>query len=110
MSSNDQVIGNDYELVEQADFYQKYLPLIEPNLTADDVRVRSTDGLIGDLLLEFKPSITDLNAVLFQALRYLSKFRISDMEQNFCRGTDLLCSQTGGPHEEKPFSHRCLEH
>lgn len=76
MSSNDQVIGNDYELVEQADFYQKYLPLIEPNLTADDVRVRSTDGLIGDLLLEFKPSITDLNAVLFQALRYLSKFRI----------------------------------
>lgn len=25
----------------------------------------------GDLLLEFKPSITDLNAVLFQALRYL---------------------------------------
>ena len=76
MSSNDQVIGNDYELVEQADFYQKYLPLIEPNLTADDVRVRSTDGLIGDLLLEFKPSITDLNAVLFQSLRYLSKFRI----------------------------------
>lgn len=76
MSSNDQVIGNDYELVEQADFYQKYLPLIEPSLTADDVRVRSTDGLIGDLLLEFKPSITDLNAVLFQALRYLSKFRI----------------------------------
>lgn len=76
MSSNDQVIDNDYELVEQADFYQKYLPLIEPNLTADDVRVRSTDGLIGDLLLEFKPSITDLNAVLFQALRYLSKFRI----------------------------------
>lgn len=76
MSLNDQVIGNDYELVEQADFYQKYLPLIEPSLTADDVRVRSTDGLIGDLLLEFKPSITDLNAVLFQALRYLSKFRI----------------------------------
>lgn len=76
MSSNNQVIGNDYELVEQADFYQKYLPLIEPSLTADDVRVRSTDGLIGDLLLEFKPSIIDLNAVLFQALRYLSKFRI----------------------------------
>ena len=70
------MIDFDYELAEQAEFYKKYLPLINNNLTADDVRIRSTDGLIGDLLLEFKPSITDLNAVLFQALRYLSKFRI----------------------------------
>lgn len=61
LADKDFVVGNDYNLAEQADFYQKYLPLIEPpNLTADYVRVRSTDGLIGDLLLEFKPSITDL--------------------------------------------------
>ena len=70
------MIDFDYELAEQAEFYKKYLPLINNNLTADDVRIRSTDGLIGDLLLEFKPSITDLNAVLFQALKYLSKFRL----------------------------------
>lgn len=61
LADKDQVFGNDYELAEQADFYQKYLPLIEPpNLIDDYVRLRSTDGLIGDLLLEFKPSITDL--------------------------------------------------
>ena len=61
LADKDHVFGNDYKLIEQADFYQKYLPLIEPpNLTADDMQVCSTDGLIGDLLLEFKPSITDL--------------------------------------------------
>lgn len=67
----------DYELPEQVEFYDKYLPLINSSLTADDVRVRSTDGLIGDLLLEFKPIISDLNAVLFQAIKYLSRFRIN---------------------------------
>lgn len=67
----------DYELPEQVEFYNKYLPLINSSLTADDVRVRSTDGLIGDLLLEFKPIISDLNAVLLQAIKYLSRFRIN---------------------------------
>ena len=67
----------DYELPEQVEFYDKYLPLINSSLTADDIRVRSTDGLIGDLLLEFKPSIKDLNAVLFQAIKYLSHFRLN---------------------------------
>lgn len=67
----------DYELAEQVEFYDKYLPLIDPSLTADGVRVRSTDGLIGDLLLEFKSTISDLNAVLFQAIKYLSRFRLN---------------------------------
>ena len=67
----------DYELMQQAEFYDNYLPLVSPKLTADDIRVRSTDGLIGDLLIEFKPSITDVNAVLFQAIKYLSRFRLN---------------------------------
>lgn len=67
----------DYELVQQAEFYDSYLPLVSPDLTADDIRVRSTDGLIGDLLIEFKPSISDINMVLFQAIKYLSHFRLN---------------------------------
>lgn len=57
---------HDYELAEQEDFYKQYLPLVNSELDPVDVQVHSTDGLIGDLLLEFKPSIKDLNAVLFQ--------------------------------------------
>lgn len=68
---------HDYELAEQEDFYKQYLPLISKELDPVDVQVHSTDGLIGDLLLEFKPSIKDLNAVLFQAIKYLSHFRLN---------------------------------
>lgn len=68
---------HDYELAEQEDFYKQYLPLVNSELDPVDVQVHSTDGLIGDLLLEFKPSIKDLNAVLFQAIKYLSHFRLN---------------------------------
>lgn len=68
---------HDYELAEQEDFYKQYLPLVSSELDPVDVQVHSTDGLIGDLLLEFKPSIKDLNAVLFQAIKYLSHFRLN---------------------------------
>lgn len=68
---------HNYELAEQEDFYKQYLPLVNSELDPVDVQVHSTDGLIGDLLLEFKPSIKDLNAVLFQAIKYLSHFRLN---------------------------------
>lgn len=68
---------HDYELAEQEDFYKQYLPIVSKELDPVDVQVHSTDGLIGDLLLEFKPSIKDLNAVLFQAIKYLSHFRLN---------------------------------
>lgn len=68
---------HDYELDEQEEFYKQYLPLVSKELDPVDVQVHSTDGLIGDLLLEFKPSIKDLNAVLFQAIKYLSHFRLN---------------------------------
>ncbi|WP_441794884.1 hypothetical protein [Limosilactobacillus reuteri] len=67
----------DYELDEQEEFYKQYLPLVNKDLNPVDVQVHSTDGLIGDLLLEFKPSIKDVNAVLFQAIKYLSHFRLN---------------------------------
>ncbi len=39
----------DYELAKQTEFYEKYLPLVSSSLTADDVRIRSTDGLIWEV-------------------------------------------------------------
>lgn len=68
---------HDYELDEQEEFYKQYLPLVNSDLDPVDVQVHSTDGLLGDLLLEFKPSIKDVNAVLFQAIKYLSHFRLN---------------------------------
>lgn len=67
----------DYELAEQEYFYKQYLPLVSRDLAPVNLQVHSTDGLLGDLLLEFKPSIKDLNAVLFQAIKYLSHFRLN---------------------------------
>lgn len=71
------LIRYNYELDDQAEFYEQYLPLVNSNLKAADVQIHSTDGLIGDLLLEFKISIKDVNAVLFQAIKYLSHFRLN---------------------------------
>lgn len=68
---------HNYELDDQAEFYQQYLPLVDSNLSAIDVQKYSTDGVIGDLLLEFKTSIRDINAVLFQSIKYLSHFRLN---------------------------------
>lgn len=67
----------NYELTDQDNFYQQYLPLISSNLQPVDIQVHSTDGIIGDLLLEFKITIKDVNAVLFQAIKYLSHLRLN---------------------------------
>jgi len=60
----------------QRDFYESYLTLINNNLTMEDVLSDNTDGIINGNLLEFKTNINDLNAVLFQAIKYQSAFRI----------------------------------
>ena len=60
----------------QRDFYDSYLSLINNELTIEDVLSDNTDGVINGNLLEFKININDLNAVLFQAIKYLSAFRI----------------------------------
>ena len=41
-----------------------------------DILIENTDGIINGSLFEFKNSIADLNAVLVQAIHYLSKLRI----------------------------------
>ena len=64
------------ELEGQKDFYNDYLPLIDRNITVDDVSVYNTDGVLNGNLLEFKLNISDLNAVLFQTIKYLSNMRI----------------------------------
>lgn len=41
-----------------------------------DILIENTDGIVNGSLFEFKNSIADLNAVLVQAIHYLSKLRI----------------------------------
>lgn len=60
----------------QRDFYESYLTLVNNDLTMEDVLSDNTDGIINGNLLEFKTNINDLNAVLFQAIKYQSAFRI----------------------------------
>lgn len=60
----------------QRDFYNSYLALVNNELTIEDVLSDNTDGIINGNLLEFKTNINDLNAVLFQAIKYQSAFRI----------------------------------
>lgn len=60
----------------QRDFYNSYLKLIDNTLSVDAVLSDNTDGVLNGNLLEFKVNINDLNAVLFQSIKYLSAFRI----------------------------------
>ena len=64
------------ELEGQNEFYEQYLKVINPNLTYESIFRNNTDGIINGNLLEFKLNITDLNACLFQAIKYLSAMRI----------------------------------
>lgn len=61
----------------QEAFYKEYLPLIDKELTEDDVLLLNTDGVVNGNLLEFKLNIENLNKTLFQAIKYLSKMRIN---------------------------------
>jgi len=65
-----------YEPEGQRDFYESYLKLIDHSLSVDDVLSDNTDGTLNGNLLEFKVNINDLNSTLFQAIKYLSAFRI----------------------------------
>lgn len=65
-----------FERDGQADFYSKFLPRINPELSIDDVVNDNNDGVLNGNLIEFKLSIKDLNEVLFQCIKYLSALRI----------------------------------
>lgn len=60
----------------QIDFYSAFLPLINPALSLDDILADDNDGVLNGNLLEFKLRVNDLNAVLFQCVKYLSALRI----------------------------------
>ena len=66
----------DTEREGQIEFYKTFLPLIDPNLTLDDILADNNDGVLNGNLLEFKLRVNDLNAVLFQCVKYLSALRI----------------------------------
>jgi hypothetical protein len=63
------------ELTGQKDFYGKYLPLVDKSLTIESVQADNNDGVVNGNIIEFKLSISNLTAVLFQTIKYLSARR-----------------------------------
>lgn len=64
------------ELEGQMDFLETYLPRIDKNLKPEDAQTYNTDGVINGNIIEFKLDISDVNATLFQAIKYLSSLRV----------------------------------
>lgn len=60
----------------QIEFYKTFLPLINPSLSFDDILADDNDGVLNGNLLEFKLRVNDLNATLFQCIKYLSALRV----------------------------------
>lgn len=60
----------------QLDFFRVFLPRVNPALDIDEILADNNDGVINGNLLEFKLHVTDLNAVLFQCIKYLSALRV----------------------------------
>lgn len=60
----------------QIEFYKVFLPRVNPALDIEDIIADSNDGVLNGNLLEFKLHISDLNAVLFQCVKYLSALRV----------------------------------
>jgi hypothetical protein len=62
------------ERVGQRDFYAEFQAYLPP---LSEILIAHTDGVIGGNLLEFKLDINDTPAVLSQAVKYLSKLRLT---------------------------------
>lgn len=60
----------------QLDFYNVFLPRVNPELDIDEILSDNNDGVLNGNLLEFKLHVNDLNSVLFQCIKYLSALRI----------------------------------
>jgi len=60
----------------QLDFYARVLPRVDSALNVEDILADNNDGVVNGNLLEFKLHVTDLNAALFQCIKYLSAMRI----------------------------------
>ncbi|MGO5335650.1 hypothetical protein ACTQZS_02435 [Bilifractor sp. LCP19S3_H10] len=66
----------DTEREGQIDFFQTFLPMINPSLSLNDILADDNDGVLNGNLLEFKLRVNDLNVVLLQCVKYLSALRI----------------------------------
>lgn len=66
----------EFELAGQSEFYNKILKRVDNTLTPEDIQKDNTDGVVNGNIIEFKLNINDLNSVLFQAIKYLSRMRI----------------------------------
>ena len=64
----------------QLDFFDNYIKLVDNTLNYEDILGDNTDGVINGNILEFKLNVNNLNAVLFQTIKYLSAFRIKGRE------------------------------
>lgn len=60
----------------QLDFYRVFLPRVDRDLDIEQIVSDNNDGVLNGNLLEFKLHVTDLNAVLFQCIKYLSALRV----------------------------------
>lgn len=64
----------------QLEFFDSYIKLIDKELNYEDILGDNTDGIINGNILEFKLTINNLNAVLFQTIKYLSALRVKGKE------------------------------
>jgi len=60
----------------QIEFYETFLPRINPTLKIEDIITDSNDGVLYGNLLEFKKNVKNLNEHLFQCIKYLSARRV----------------------------------
>lgn len=60
----------------QIEFYETFIPRVDPDLDLDGILADDNDGVINGNLLEFKLRVIDLNTVLFQCVKYLSARRL----------------------------------
>lgn len=65
-----------YERDGQLDFYNTFLPRINNTISVDEILEDNNDGVLNGNLLEFKLHVTNLNAVLFQCIKYMSALRV----------------------------------
>lgn len=60
----------------QLDFYNTFLPRVNPDLKIDEIIADDNDGVLNGNLIEFKLRINNINKVLFQSIKYLSALRV----------------------------------
>lgn len=73
------VLPVEFELSKQREFYELILPLVDRDMSVDDVFENNTDGIVKGNLIEMKLYISDINAVLFQTIKYLSQMRVKGL-------------------------------